>query len=61
MQQSLGRVNDGSVYKDLIAAQPAASQQPGVSACFPGTLPFYSPCSAAPLPRSPPPSLLILF
>lgn len=54
MQQSLGRVNDGSVYKDLIAAQPAASQQPGVSACFPETLPFYIP---QPLFCCPPPSL----
>lgn len=66
MQQSLGRVNDCSVYKDLIAAQkaahilglPAASQQPGVNAFLPETLPLFSPCSAAP---SLPLSLLILF
>lgn len=53
MQQSLGRVNDHSVYRDLIATQKpahilrlsAASRQPGVNILLPETLPFFSSCT----------------
>lgn len=65
MQQSLGRVNDHSVYRDLIAAQKpahilrlsAASEQPGVNIFTPWNSAFLFPSSLlillpAPLPLS---------
>lgn len=62
MQQALGRVNDHSVNRDLIATQKAAhilrasaaSEEPGVTVLLRETLPFFPPCL-------PPSSPLILL